>query len=62
MKYYVTFKVDAHWEVEVEADNVQEAIREAGYRFCDADFGEAEEIYGDAIIVEDERGNYVFEK
>lgn len=59
--YYVTFKVDARWVVGVEADNVQEAIREAGYQFCDADFGEAEDIEGGAIIVEDDNGNFVME-
>lgn len=62
MTYYVTFKIDARYVVAVDADNVQDALRDAQDRFSDADFGEAEWIDGEAIMAEDENGNYVFER
>ena len=62
MKYYVTYKVDARCILAVEAENVDEALKKASDKFCDADFGEAEDIDGEPIIAEDEKGNYVWEK
>jgi hypothetical protein len=53
-KMWVTFKVDARYTAEVEADSIEEAIKKANSRFGDADFGEAHDIDGEAIIVEDE--------
>ena len=61
MKYYVTFKVDARFMAEVEAASIDEARKKATESFSDADFGVAEDIDGEAIIVEDEAGNYVWE-
>lgn len=57
MKYYVTFKVDARYVAEVEAESIDEARREATQSFSDADFGAAEDIDGEEIIVEDADGN-----
>jgi phosphomannomutase len=62
MKYYVTYKIDARYIVEVEADNLEEARKKANEEFCDADFGVAEDIDGEDIIVEDENGNYIWER
>ena len=62
MTYYVTFKVDARFVAAVEAENIEAALQEAKMRFYDADFGEAENIDGEAIIAEDEEGNFVYEK
>lgn len=62
MKYYVTFSIDARYIAKVEADSVEEAIDEARLRFYDADFGEAEDINGKELIVEDERGEFVWER
>lgn len=62
MKYYVTHKIEARYVVEVEADSIEEAKRESDKRFFDANFGEAVDIDGEAIVVEDEKGNYVWEK
>lgn len=62
MKYYVTFKVDARYIAEVDADDIEEAKEKAQYSFEEADFGVAEDIEGESIIVEDENGNYVWEK
>ena len=62
MKYYVTYKVEARYIAEVEAENIEEAIKTADAKYADADFGAAEDIDGEAIIVEDEKGDYVWEK
>lgn len=61
-EYFVTFRVDARFEATVRAFSTEEALREAQARFADADFGEATDIDGEAIIVEDEDGNFVWEK
>lgn len=62
MKYYVTYRIDARFVAEVEADNLEEAMKKAEYKYYDADFGVARDIDGEAIIVEDENGNFVFER
>ena len=62
MKYYVTYKVEARYIAEVEANSLEEAMDKAEAEYVDADFGEAEDIDGEAIIVEDESGNFVWEK
>nr|MBQ4458429.1 hypothetical protein [Clostridia bacterium] len=62
MTYYVTYKIDARFIAEVEAGSLEEAKSKAAEKFSDADFGKAEDIDGEPIIVEDERGNYVWEK
>lgn len=62
MKYYVTYKIDARYIAEVEAENLEEAKKKAEDKFLDADFGEAEDIDGEAIIIEDENGDYIWEK
>lgn len=38
------------------------AKRKADEKWCDADFGAAQDIDGEPIIVEDENGNFVWEK
>lgn len=62
MKYYVKYKVEARYIAEVEADNLEEAMKKAEFEYMDADFGVAEDIDGEAIIVEDENGNYIWER
>jgi len=61
-KFYVTYKIEARYIAEVEAENLEEAKSKAESEYIDADFGKAEDIDGEAIIVEDENGNYVWEK
>ena len=61
-KYYVTCKIDARYVVGVEADSIEEALKEADNRFSNAFFGEAEDIESEPIVVEDEKGNYVWER
>ena len=62
MKYYVTYKIDARYIAEVEAENIEEAKQKAEGKFLNADFGNTEVIDGEAIIVEDNNGDYVWEK
>lgn len=62
MKYYVTYRFGARYIAEVEANSVEEARKKADQEFCNADFGDAEDIDGENIMVEDEDGNYVWER
>ena len=62
MTYYVTYKVEAQFVAPVDADSIEEAMKKAQGRFADADFGEAADIDGEPIIVEDENGDYLWEK
>lgn len=61
-KHYVTFKIEARYIAEVDADTLEEAKEKANLKFADADFGSATDIEGEAIFVEDENGNYLWEK
>ena len=61
-KYWVTYKVEARYIAEVEADDIEEAKKKAESEYFDADFGVAEDIDGEPIMVEDENGNYLWEK
>ena len=60
--FYVTFKIDARYIAEVKAKDAQEALRKAQSAYLDADFGTAEDINGEPIIVEDEHGDFIWEK
>lgn len=60
--FYVTFKVEGRYVVEVEAENIEGAIKEARPEFSDAYFGELQDIDGEEIIIENEKGEYVWEK
>ena len=62
MKYYVTYKIDARYIAEVEAETIEDAKKKAEVKFLDANFGEVEDIDGEQIIVEDNNGDYVWEK
>ena len=62
MKYYVTYRIEARYIAEVEANTLEEAMKKAEYKYYDADFGLARDIEGEAIIAEDENGNYVYER
>lgn len=60
--FYVTYKINARYVAEVEADDVEDAKKQAQYAWESADFGEAADIDGEPIMVEDQDGNYVWEK
>ena len=48
--------------MEVEAETKDEALQIAQEKFSDANFGDASDVDGEAIIVEDENGVFVWEK
>ena len=62
MNYYVKYKLEAYYEAEVEAENVEEARKLADEKFFDADFGDAVNIEGEDIYVENQDGDYVWER
>ena len=62
MKYYVSYKIDARFVAEVEADNLEEAMKKAESEYYDADFGVAEDIDGEVVIVENVNGDFIWEK
>ena len=62
MTYYVTLKVEGRFVAEVDAASIEEAKQMAMDQFCDADFGQLEDIEGESVIVEDENGNFVWER
>ena len=62
MKYYVTYKIEARYIAEVEADSLEEAMKKAESEYMGADFGVAEDIDGEPVIIEDEKGNFVWER
>ena len=43
-------------------NSVEEVLALANMAYLDANFGELCDIEGEEIIVEDEKGNYVYEK
>ena len=62
MRYYVTYRIDARYITEVEADSLQEALEKADEEYLDANFGEARDIDGEPVLVEDENEIYIWEK
>lgn len=60
--YYVTYAVTGRFIAKVEASSVEEARKAALDKYYDADFRELEDIDGEDIMVEDEDGNYVWER
>ena len=62
MKYYVTYRINARYIAEVEADSLEDAMGKAESEYIDADFGVAEDIDGEKIIVEDDNGSFVWKR
>jgi hypothetical protein len=61
-EYYVTYKIEARYVAAVEAESLEEARKKAEEMYENTDFGEMECIAGDQIMIEDEDGNYVWER
>ena len=53
-KYKVTMNVEGCFEVEVEAENVDQARRTAIDKYYDADFGQLKDSDAKIVVVEDE--------
>jgi len=60
-KYYVIYHVTARYMAEVDADDLDEALELAEEKYVSADFGEAEDIEGEAFAVDDENDNRLWE-
>ena len=60
-KFYVNFRMTSRYIVEIEADNIEAAKKEAEHMFSEADFGEAPDIDGDVIYIENENGDRLSE-
>ncbi len=60
--YYVTYRVDARYVAEVKGKDLDDAMAKANEMFSEADFGEAQDIDGEAIIVENEDGDFIWER
>lgn len=61
MKYWVTYKIDARYIAEVDAESVEESLEKAQDKYLDADFGACKDIEGQAIAVADNYDNIVWE-
>ena len=61
-RFYVTYKIDARFIAAVTANDLEEAKKSAEAAYMDADFGAATDIDGEPIIIEDEYGNFIWEK
>lgn len=64
-KAYVTFKIDARFTATVDTHpdmSREEIIKKATEEYENADFGPLSDIDGDVIIIEDDDGNWVYEK
>ena len=53
-KYKVTIKVEGYFEVEVDAENVDQARRTAIDKYYGADFGQLKDPDAKIVVVEDE--------
>ena len=60
--YWCTMKVEGRFVARIDAHNEQEALALMASEYQAADFGDLEDIDGETIIIEDEYGNYVWEK
>jgi len=64
-KAYVTFRVDGRYVAEIpcgETINVEDVIKKAVSHYENADFGVLSVIDGEPVMVEDDHGNYLWEK
>lgn len=57
MKYIVSMKIDARLPVEVDAENPEEARKNAIAAFMEADLKDIEFVDADPVNCEDEEGN-----
>lgn len=60
--YWVTIKVDGRYVTQVMATSVDEAKELAESRFADVNLDPLEVVGSECIIIEDDKGNYVWEK
>ncbi len=61
-EFYVTYRIDGRFVAYVVAKNLEEALSKAEDKYCEADFGVLHDIEGEPIMVENQEGNFVWEK
>ena len=59
MKYYVTLAVDTRINIEVEANNLEDAEAKAQEEFMEVDIGDLDYADSFVVSVEDENGVFV---
>lgn len=60
--YYVTFRIDGRYVAKVTSLDLEKAKEDAVFEYYDADFGTLECVESEIILVEDENGNYLYER
>lgn len=60
--YYVTLRVEARYITKVEANDIDEAKQLAMDNWIGADIGDLEDTTGEVVVIEDETGDYIYEK
>ena len=60
--YYVTLRVEARYITKVEANDIDEAKQMAMDNWIGADIGDLEDTTGEVVVIEDETGDYIYEK
>lgn len=58
MKYYVTYQITAKYTAEVEADNLDEALKKANLKQNEEDFGVAEDVQGKIMYAESDSNDF----
>ena len=60
--YYVTLRVEARYITKVEANDIDEAKQMAMDNWIGADIGDLEDTTGEVVVIENETGDYIYEK
>ncbi len=60
--YYVTLRVEARYITKVEANDIDEAKQLAMDNWIGADIGDLEDTTGEVVVIENETGDYIYEK
>lgn len=61
-RYYVTLRVDARYVTDVVANSIEEAKELAMDAWMDCDIGDLKDTTGEVVIIENENGDFVYEK
>ena len=60
--YYVTLRVEGRYITKVEANDIDEAKQMAMDNWIVADIGDLEDTTGEVVVIENETGDYIYEK
>ena len=62
MTYYITFKVEGRYVAPVEADSLEQAKKLGEQEMWVANLNEMDFVETELVMVEDEKGDYLYEK